>query len=86
MKLEIISKQEFDNIISQLLLRIEKIELRETQDQKWLSTNEAAEYLGCSYKTIINYKNEGILSYGRLAGKLFFKKEEIDKLLKKDDN
>ena len=52
--------------------------------RKWLRTTEIAEYLGISLSQVHNLKNEGVLPYTKLAGTIFFNKEEIDSILKQN--
>lgn len=44
----------------------------------WLDTTALADYLSCTRQTIYNYRRKGLLPYHKIAGRIYFKKSEID--------
>ncbi|MGE4288929.1 MAG: helix-turn-helix domain-containing protein [Salinivirgaceae bacterium] len=49
-----------------------------------LNINEVAEFIGISKRTIYKYTQSGIIPFYKQAGKLFFKKDEIEQWLTKN--
>lgn len=47
----------------------------------WLSTKEAAEYLGMSKSFIGDLRRDGVLPHCRIGNASFFKKSDIDWML-----
>lgn len=50
----------------------------------WLSTREAAEYLGMSKDYISNLRRLGLLPHSMIGNSAFFRKKDIDDLLEKN--
>lgn len=50
----------------------------------WLSTREAAEYLGMSKDYVAKIRREGLIRHSMIGNTAFFKKEDIDDLLEKN--
>lgn len=50
-------------------------------EKVWLSTKEAAKYLGMSESFIGNLRREGVLPHSRIGNASFFKKTDIDWML-----
>lgn len=48
---------------------------------EWMNGLEASYALGMSYKTLLRLRKSGALPYSKVNGKIYFKKEDIDKLL-----
>jgi len=49
--------------------------------EEWLSTNEAAEYLKVSKRTLKRYRDAGKLAYSKDSRKIRFRKSDIIKYL-----
>lgn len=50
----------------------------------WLSSREAAEYLGMSKDYVASLRRLGILPYSMIGNSAFFRKRDIDELLEKN--
>ena len=86
MEIVCIDKQTFD----ELRVRFGKLEekvmgmCRPVEDlglKKWLDNQEVCEILRISKKTLQVYRDKGILPYSRIKNKLFYKPEDIRRLL-----
>lgn len=55
-----------------------------TSSKKWLKSNEVRKLLGISSGTLQNYRINGILSYTKMGGTLFYSHDDIEKLLSKN--
>lgn len=75
-----------DNQNPDLLTKVKEMlsEFQKNSDKQWLRTQEAADYLGISTTQIHNFKREGVLSYSKLGGSLYFRRSDIDQIL--EDN
>ena len=86
MEIVCIDKQTFDD----LRVRFGKLEekvvgmCRPMEDlglKKWLDNQEVCEILRISKKTLQVYRDKGILPYSRIKHKIFFKTEDVYRLL-----
>jgi hypothetical protein len=48
----------------------------------WLDINEVCQLLKISKRTLQAYRDNGIISYSQISGKIYFKAGDIDKHLK----
>jgi len=53
-------------------------------EKKYLSTKEAAEYLGVSMSTIYSYTRNRIIPHYKPGGNCFFLIKELDEFMKKN--
>ena len=53
-------------------------------NKKWLTLNEAAEYLRISRKQIYNLKASNKIPFYKLEGKILFKTSELDRIIEKN--
>jgi excisionase family DNA binding protein len=72
--------------MEQLLQEIKEILLRQQlNDREWLSSKEAAMYMGVSLDMIYQLTSQGKLSHSKPSGKLiFFKKSDLDAFLQQN--
>ncbi len=49
--------------------------------EKWLSSNEAAQVLRCSVRSLHNYLNQGLLIRRRHKRRLYFLAEDLEKFM-----
>lgn len=70
-----------NNIIS----KFKKI-LAEQNAPTWLKTADAEKYLNCNQSTLINLRNQGVLPFYKLGGTVYYKKEDIDRVLENTRN
>ena len=48
---------------------------------QWMNGLEVSHALGMSYKTLLRLRKSGALPYSKINGKIYFKREDVDKLL-----
>ncbi|MEO9531029.1 MAG: helix-turn-helix domain-containing protein [Crocinitomicaceae bacterium] len=51
---------------------------------EWMNGLEVSHALGMSYKTLLRLRKSGALPYSKVNGKIYFKREDVDKLLEKN--
>jgi len=51
--------------------------------EKWLDIQETCQLLKISKRTLQNYRDNGILPYSQIAGKIYFKASDIQSHLEK---
>ena len=81
-----IDKQTFEELRERFCKLEEKVTriCRPVEDlglKKWLDNQEVCEVLRISKKTLQVYRDKGILPYSRIKHKIFFKTEDVHKLL-----
>lgn len=86
--MEIISMdiRTFDALMAQVRAIEEKADRLYQQQQdlglkKWLDNQEVCDILGISKRTLQEYRAKGLLPYGRIKNKLFYKPEDVEKVL-----
>ncbi|HOZ13421.1 MAG TPA: helix-turn-helix domain-containing protein [Tenuifilaceae bacterium] len=52
-------------------------------NDEWLDTKSAAKFMGVSLRTIMNYKEKGMINYSKFGGKLYFKKSDLQTVIEK---
>jgi hypothetical protein len=83
LKHQLITKKDLLDF-STLLLAEVKIQLDKTEKPKtWLKSSEVRQLLKISAGTLQNLRINGTLSYTRVGGIIFYKYEEIQKILDK---
>lgn len=63
-----------------------KNEQKKIQEQKWFDTTHTAEMFGVHISTINRWKHSGYLTSRTIGGRDFFSIDEINNLLKKEQN
>ena len=53
----------------------------ETGLKKWLDNQDVCDTLGISKRTLQTYRDKGLLPFSRIKNKLFYKPEDVEKLL-----
>lgn len=86
MELICIDKQVFDELIARFCRFEERVAhlCRPVEDlglKNWLDNQEVCEVLRISKKTLQVYRAKGILPFSRIKNKLFYKPEDIRRLL-----
>ena len=86
MEIVCIDKQTFEELRERFCKLEEKVTriCRPVEDlglKKWLDNQEVCEVLRISKKTLQVYRDKGILPYSRIKHKIFFKTEDVHKLL-----
>lgn len=87
MKVELITKEDLNNLKIELLSEISsllsKILRNETPREKWLKGIEVRNMLGISTGTLQNMRLNGILPFCKIGGLIYYKYDDIVKLLDK---
>jgi hypothetical protein len=80
---ELITKQDLNEFKSELLTEIKRLVQLDGQGQskKWLKSNEVRKLLKISPGTLQNLRINGTLSYTRIGSIMYYKLEDINKLL-----
>ncbi|NDV64699.1 DNA-binding protein [Bacteroides sp. 224] len=50
--------------------------------KRWLDNQDVCQLLGIGKRTLQSYREKGLLPYSRFRHKIFYKKEDIERLLK----
>lgn len=86
--MEIISMdiRTFDALMARVKTIEEKAEMlcKRQEDlglKKWLDNQEVCDILGISKRTLQEYRAKGLLPFGRIKNKLFYKPEDVEKVL-----
>jgi len=82
MNLEIITKEDLKEFKSELLTEIKQLmQPGQGQSKKWLKSNEVRKLLNISPGTLQNLRINGTLSFTRIGSIIYYKAEDINKLL-----
>lgn len=75
------------NLLNQILKSLNEVNQKLDQSvngqfaDKWLDIQDVCLLLKISKRTLQSYRDERILSFSQIAGKIYFKKSDIDTLL-----
>ena len=75
------------NRLKETLMRLESILKDNTptlNGQRYMNDSEMANYLKVSRRTLQEYRNNGILSYYQIGGKILYRESDIKELLEKN--
>lgn len=82
MNVELITREDLKQFKSELLLEIKQIiKPGEGQSKQWLKSNEVRKMLNISPGTLQNLRINGTLRYTKIGGMMYYKLEDIHKLL-----
>jgi hypothetical protein len=82
--IELITKEDLKQLESRLLSAINELMHPESgggQSKKWLKSQEVRKLLNISPGTLQNLRINGTLNYTKIGGILYYKLEDINKLL-----
>lgn len=80
--IELITKEDLKQFKSELLLGIKEIiKLGQGQSKQWLKSNEVRKMLSISPGTLQNLRTNGTLRYTKIGGMMYYKLEDIHKIL-----
>ena len=57
------------------------LQQEDTGLKKWLDNQDVCDTLGISKRTLQTYREKGLLPFSRIKHKLFYKPEDVEKLL-----
>lgn len=84
MLIDIITKEDIQQLKTELLEEIKKLLVPKVSEQKlWLRSSEVKELLQISSGTLQNLRVNGILSYTRVGGTIYYNYKDIEEMLKK---
>jgi hypothetical protein len=82
MNLEIITKEDLAAFKSELLTEIKQLmQPGQGQSKKWIKSNEVRRLLNISPGTLQNLRINGTLGFTRIGSIIYYKLEDINKLL-----
>lgn len=84
MNLDILFKlDELNKNFSIVLGTVEELKanLMPKNNDEWLDSKGAARFMGVSLRSIMTYKEMGILPFSKVAGKLYFNREDLLKVI-----
>ena len=82
MTMDIITKEDLQAFRLQLLQDIKNlISKPETTSRQWLKSSEVRQLLKISPGTLQNLRIRGVLRYTKMGGSLYYKQEDIEKVL-----
>jgi hypothetical protein len=82
MNLEIITKEDLKEFKMELLTEIRQLmQPGASQSKKWLKSSEVRKLLNISPGTLQNLRINGTLNYTHVGSIIYYKQEDIDKLL-----
>ena len=82
MNLEIITKEDLATFKSDLLSEIKQLmQPGQGQSKKWIKSNDVRKLLNISPGTLQNLRINGMLSFTRIGSIIYYKLEDINKLL-----
>lgn len=85
MNVELITKQDLREFKNDLVNEIKQImQPRQGQSKQWLKSVEVRKLLNISPGTLQNLRINGTLCYSKIGGMMYYKLEDIHKLLKGD--
>jgi len=77
-----VSREELDSSLKKLYNRIEQlVQENSSNTDRWLRTNEVANYLNISKSRVYKFKAEGLISCRKIGGINYYDRREIDQLL-----
>ena len=82
MQVELITREDLKAFKSELLNEIKQIvQPPQGQSKRWLKSNEVRKMLNISPGTLQNLRINGTLRYTKIGGMMYYKLEDIHKLL-----
>ena len=83
MVVELITKEDLDNFKKELLAEIRQLMAKDPVliQKKWFNPKEARTILKISEGTLAKYRRTGTLPSTRIYGKIYYKEEDVLKLI-----
>jgi hypothetical protein len=83
MAVELITKEDLDNFKKELLDEIRQLMVKDPVliQKKWFNPKEARTILKISAGTLAKYRRTGTLPSTRIYGKIYYKEEDVLKLI-----
>jgi hypothetical protein len=81
MNVELVTKEDLKELENNLLNAIKQIQPGQGQARKWLKSVEVRKLLNISPGTLQNLRINGTLRYTKIGGIMYYKLEDINKIL-----
>lgn len=82
MQVELITKEDLKRFRDELLTEIRQLVVQRQPEQKqWLKSSEVRKLLGISPGTLQNLRINGALRYTKIGGMMYYRMEDIERLL-----
>jgi hypothetical protein len=81
MNVELVTKEDLKELENNLLNAIKQIQPGQGQARKWLKSVEVRKLLNISPGTLQNLRINGTLRYTKIGGIVYYKLEDINKIL-----
>lgn len=82
MEAMLIIPKEFMDRIERQLVRLEQLEKERSDDEKFLTIEEASAYCHCTKSNLYNLTHTGEIAFSKVGKKNIFKKSDLDKYIK----
>jgi len=76
--------QEIKNLFAEISKKLEVKGKQQPLSDIWLDISEVCILLKISKRTLQNYRDNKLLSYSQICGKIYFKASDIEALLKEN--
>jgi hypothetical protein len=84
MTIDVITREDLQRLKAELLEEIRLVVAAKSHtDEKWLRSADVRRMLAISAGTLQNLRIQGLLSYTKLGGSFFYKREDIEMMLSK---
>jgi len=81
MTFEVITKQDLDNLKSEIIKEVSTLLGSRREEKKWLKSADVREMLNISAGTLQNLRVNGTLPYTKLGGTMFYEYDDVLGLL-----
>ena len=86
MTVDFLTKSDFAEIkeaLAKLTSEIKTMKQSSPLDEQWLDNQDLCELLHVSKRTLQNYRDNGIIPFSQIGGKIYYKATDVEKLLNK---
>lgn len=81
MQLEIVTKQDFQDLKSELIDEIKKFFNPATEQKEWMKSADVMQLLGCSAGTLQNLRVNGKLPFTKMGGTIYYSRKDVMNVL-----
>ncbi|GAB2960611.1 hypothetical protein GCM10027048_30530 [Hymenobacter coalescens] len=88
MQVIVLQSEAYDQLQQNTFAYVRKLMEQERKKSviEWLDNNEAAGLLKVTKRTLQNWRDEGLIGFSQVHGKIYYNREEIDRMLLKHHN
>ena len=86
MTVDFLTKNDFSEIketLAELASQIKTIKKSSPLSEQWLDNQDLCELLHVSKRTLQNYRDNGVIPFSQIGGKIYYKATDVEKLLNK---